>query len=81
MERERHFDERHAAVYRRAVGYFAPDARLVAVLVVLIGMNVAVGLLEAWPLAILVDRVLTHEPRGDWIHDAFLALVPASKPG
>lgn len=42
-------------------------------------VNVAVGLLEAWPLAILVDRVLTSEPKGDWIHDAFLALLPGDK--
>ncbi|MBA2241929.1 MAG: ABC transporter ATP-binding protein [Chthoniobacterales bacterium] len=52
-----------------------------AVLVVLIGISVGVGLLEAWPLAILIDSVLTQKPRGDWIHRAFLSVLPASKLG
>lgn len=50
-------------------------------LVALIGVSVAVGLLEAWPLAILVDTVLTHEPRTGWLHHYFLALLPDDKPG
>lgn len=68
-------------VYRRAVKYFSPDWRWITLLVVLIFVNVGVGLLEAWPLAILVDRVLTHDPRGDWIHGAFLAVLPDDKVG
>jgi ATP-binding cassette subfamily B protein len=68
-------------VYRRAFRYFTPDWPWIALLVVLIGVNVVVGLLEAWPLAILVDRVLTQEPKGDWVHDAFLSLLPDHKPG
>ena len=72
---------RSQPVFRRATGYFAPDWPGIAVLVLLISVNVAVGLLEAWPLAILVDRVLTSEPKGDWIHDTFLALLPDDKPG
>lgn len=69
------------AVYRRAFDYFAPDWPWIVLLVLLIGVNVGVGLLEAWPLAVLVDSVLTREPRGDWIHAWFLALLPADKPG
>ena len=52
------------AVYRRAMSYFAPDWALIAVLVLLIGISVSVGLLEAWPIAVLIDSVLTREPRG-----------------
>jgi ATP-binding cassette subfamily B protein len=74
-------DQRHPSVYRRAMTYFAPDRAWIALLFVLIAVNVAVGLLEPWPLAILVDRVLTHEPTGDWIHGAFLRLLPDDKPG
>jgi ATP-binding cassette, subfamily B, bacterial len=69
------------AVYRRAFDYFAADWPWIVALVVLIGVNVGVGLLEAWPLAVLVDSVLTREPHGDWIHGWFLALLPADKPG
>jgi ATP-binding cassette subfamily B protein len=68
-------------IHRRAMAYFAPDWALIAVLVVLIAISVAVGLLEAWPLAVLIDSVLTREPRGDWIHGAFLALLPDDKVG
>jgi ATP-binding cassette, subfamily B, bacterial len=68
-------------VYRRAFGYFSRDWPWIAVLVALIGVSVGVGLLEAWPLAVLVDSVLTREPRGDWIHGWFLAVLPVDKPG
>src|SRR3954454_13951975 len=68
-------------VHRRAMAYFTPDWPWIALLVVLIGVSVGVGLLEAWPFAILVDSVLTKEPKGDWIHGLFLALVPEGKVG
>lgn len=68
-------------VYRRAFDYFSTDWPWIVALVLLIGVNVGVGLLEAWPLAVLVDSVLTREPRGDWIHGWFLALLPSDKPG
>jgi ATP-binding cassette, subfamily B, bacterial len=69
------------SVYRHAMAYFAPDWAWIAVLVALIGVSVCVGLLEAWPLAVLIDSVLTNEPKGDWIHGLFLALLPESKIG
>ena len=56
------------SVYRRAISYFTPDWAWIALLVGLIGVSVAVGLLEAWPLAVLIDSVLTAEPKGDWVH-------------
>lgn len=69
------------AIYERAFSYFRADWRWMAALVALIGVSVAVGLLEAWPLAILVDSILTHEPKGGWLHRYFLAVLPADKPG
>ena len=69
------------ALYGRAMSYFRPDAARVAVLVVLIGISDCVGLLEAWPLAVLIDSVLTQNPRGDWIHQAFLSVLPDCKLG
>jgi subfamily B ATP-binding cassette protein MsbA len=47
----------------------------------LIGLSVAVGLLEAWPLAILIDSVLTGQPKGEWVHSLFLSVLPADKVG
>jgi subfamily B ATP-binding cassette protein MsbA len=69
------------SIYRRCLAYFATDWRWIATLVALIGVSVAVGLLEAWPLAILVDAVLTHDPKQGWIHGYFLAPLPRDKPG
>jgi subfamily B ATP-binding cassette protein MsbA len=69
------------SVYTRAMAYFTPDWRWIAILVGLIGISVGVGLLEAWPLAVLVDIVLTQQPRGDWIHGLFLSLLPESRVG
>jgi subfamily B ATP-binding cassette protein MsbA len=69
------------SVYTRAMAYFAPDRRWIAALVGLIGISVGVGLLEAWPFAVLIDSVLTQQPKGDWIHGLFLSLLPESKVG
>jgi len=69
------------AVYERSFGYFTTDWPWIATLVVLIGVSVGVGLLESWPLAILVDTVLTKEPKGGWLHQYFLAVLPKDKPG
>jgi subfamily B ATP-binding cassette protein MsbA len=44
-------------------------------------MTVTVGILEAWPLAVLIDSVLTDQPKGDWIHALFLSVLPDTKIG
>lgn len=72
-------DHSSLAVNTRAMSYFAADWRWIALLVALIGVSVLVGLLEAWPLAVLIDSVLTATPRTDWIHQLFLSLVPAGR--
>ena len=69
------------SVYRRALSYFAADGVRIATLVALIGISVCVGLLEAWPLAVLIDSVLTGQPKSDWVHGLFLSILPASKVG
>jgi ATP-binding cassette, subfamily B, bacterial len=68
-------------VHRRAMAYFTPDWPLIAALVVLIGLSVTVGILEAWPLAVLIDSVLTDRPKGDWVHALFLSVLPDTKIG
>jgi ATP-binding cassette subfamily B protein len=69
------------SVYRRTLRYFAADWVRIAALVALIGVSVCVGLLEAWPLAVLIDSVLTGQPKGDWVHHLVLSVLPASKVG
>jgi ATP-binding cassette, subfamily B, bacterial len=61
--------------------YFAADWLWITILIVLIGISVCVGLLEAWPLAVLIDSVLTSEPKNDWVYGLFLSVLPANKVG
>jgi subfamily B ATP-binding cassette protein MsbA len=63
------------------MSYFAPDWRRIVVLVILIGLSVGVGLLEAWPFAVLIDSVLTQQPKGGRVHEIFLSILPESKTG
>jgi ATP-binding cassette subfamily B protein len=63
------------------MAYFTPDWAWICVLVLLICVSVAVGLLEAWPLAVLIDSVLTSDPKGDRVHALFLSLLPSDKMG
>ena len=68
----------HPLVYRRALAYFTPDWAWICVLVLLIGVSVLVGLLEAWPLAVLIDSVPTSQPKGDWVHGLFWQCCPTT---
>jgi subfamily B ATP-binding cassette protein MsbA len=62
----------------RAIGYFAEDRRSIQLLVVLTFFATGVGLLQAWPLAVLIDSLIASAPTNDWIHRLFLAPLPAS---
>ncbi|NMG22184.1 ABC transporter ATP-binding protein [Brasilonema bromeliae] len=57
----------------RSISYFRKDLWLIATLLVLIGASVVLNLLNAWPIAILVDTVLSPTPKPNWIHTLFLA--------
>ncbi len=81
LERTAAVDMHPLAVDKRAVAYFRPDRPWIALLVLLIGISVSVGLLETWPLAVLIDSVLSERPNTDWIHQIFLSFLPVSKVG
>ena len=65
--------------YRRAMLYFAEDRLRVAVLLALIGMSVGVALLEAWPIAILVDTVLSGRENG--VNGLVARMLPEGRVG
>jgi ABC-type multidrug transport system fused ATPase/permease subunit len=67
--------------YRRALSYFRPDWPLVAVWLLLIGTSTGLGLLTAWPMAILVDTVLGSSTQQGLIHRLFLSPLPHSRLG
>jgi subfamily B ATP-binding cassette protein MsbA len=60
----------------RTLSFFRQDRWRIALLMMLIGCSVVIGLLMAWPMAILVDIVLSPAPRGDWMHQLLLAPLP-----
>src|SRR5437870_2407793 len=68
-------------LYLRAVGYFRKDSGLVMLWLSLIGVSTGLGLLSAWPMAILIDSVLTGPGVSDWIHRLFLSPLPSTRFG
>ncbi len=68
-------------IYLRTLAYFRRDWPRIALLLVLIGVSVGVGLLQAWPTAVLIDSVLTPTPHYGWVHRLFLAPLPRSMLG
>jgi len=67
--------------YLWAVSYFRPDWPLIIVLLAIIGLSTLVGLLMAWPMAVLVDSVMVPTPQDNFIHRLFLAPLPAGRLG
>jgi ATP-binding cassette subfamily B protein len=51
----------------RALGYFRPDAGRIGLSVSLLMAGIGINLLKPWPLAILVDSVLGHQPFPAWL--------------
>jgi ATP-binding cassette, subfamily B, bacterial len=65
-------------LHLRALGYFRKDWKLVLIWLALIALSTGLGLLGAWPMAILIDSVLGGAGNPDWIHRVFLALLPSA---
>lgn len=67
--------------YWRAVLYFRKDWPLITLMLGIIALQTLLGLLGAWPMAVLVDSVLTSSPKSSWMHRLFLAPLPPDKLG
>ena len=67
--------------YLRALSYFRADWPLIVLQLLLIAAATGLGLLMAWPMAILVDSVLSAPTNTDWIHRTFLAILPRTQLG
>lgn len=67
--------------YLRAISYFRQDWVLIVLSLVLIGMQTVAGLLQVYPLAILVDSVFgPHGPTG-FLSRQFFSVAPVGKVG
>ena len=60
----------------RAIRYFRDDLRLILFLLSLTACSTALGLLQAWPLAVLVDSALGTPSTDNWMHRLFLTPLP-----
>jgi ABC-type multidrug transport system fused ATPase/permease subunit len=60
----------------RAIRYFRDDLHLILLLLSLTACSTALGLLQAWPLAVLVDSALGTPSPDSWMHRLFLAPLP-----
>ena len=60
----------------RAIRYFRDDLRLILFLLSLTACSTALGLLQAWPLAVLVDSALGSPSTENWMYRLFLAPLP-----
>jgi subfamily B ATP-binding cassette protein MsbA len=60
----------------RSIRYFSDDSRPLLVLSALMAASTLVGLLHAWPLAVLIDSLLARPASSDWIHSFFLGWLP-----
>lgn len=60
----------------RAIRYFRDDLHLILLLLSLTACSTALGLLQAWPLAVLVDSALGTPNPDSWMHRLFLAPLP-----
>jgi subfamily B ATP-binding cassette protein MsbA len=68
-------------LYLRAVAYFRQDLPLIGLLLLAIGLSTTVGLFVAWPMALLIDSVLSTPTRHTLIHGLFLTPLPESTLG
>ena len=59
--------------YLRAMSYFKQDLLLIGSLLLLIGLSLCVGLLQAWPMGMMADALAGQHPT-DWIHKVFNVL-------
>lgn len=64
----------------RSILYFRRDWLWIALFLVLICVSIAIGVMQAWPMAVLVDSVLNENPvNSGWPHRLFLGALPHNR--
>jgi ABC-type multidrug transport system fused ATPase/permease subunit len=67
--------------YIRSLSFFKEDWWLIAIFFFQTAISTGIGLLQSWPMAVLIDAVLTPTPRTDFMHRLFLYPLPKSQLG
>jgi ABC-type multidrug transport system fused ATPase/permease subunit len=60
----------------RSLSYFRDDRKAIVFLIALMTVSVLISILQAWPLAVMVDTLVGSPARRDTIHRLFLAWMP-----
>jgi ATP-binding cassette, subfamily B, bacterial len=68
-------------LYTRTFAYFRDGLAQIIAQLLMICLGVLLGVLGAFPLAILIDSVLGSSPNRSWVYRLFFAVAPASKVG
>ncbi|HEY3321841.1 MAG TPA: ABC transporter ATP-binding protein [Planctomycetota bacterium] len=68
-------------LYLRAVAFFLHDWKRLAGILALIGAIIGLSTALAWPMALLLDVVLSPAPKTGTVHRFFISLAPASALG
>ena len=66
---------------RRCLHYFKEDKVPIVLLVTVISLSILSGILQAWPLAVMLDSVLVADGPQDLLHRLFLAWLPETPTG
>jgi subfamily B ATP-binding cassette protein MsbA len=64
-------------IFLRSLSYFRDDLPRVVLQLALIVLQTVIGLLQPFPLAILIDAVVMHAPATHWVYRLFFKLVPS----
>jgi ABC-type multidrug transport system fused ATPase/permease subunit len=67
--------------YLRAISYFRPDLPKIILMILMIGISTGAGLLQAYPLAILIDCIGKKLPPQNAVYRVFFAFAPADAVG
>ena len=65
----------------RAASYFAEDRKAIILLLALTSLSTLIGIIQAWPLAVLIDSLVAPAAEKTWAHRLFLAALPHSPLG
>jgi ABC-type multidrug transport system fused ATPase/permease subunit len=65
----------------QSLWYFQDDKPAILLLAIFMGLSTLTGMLQAWPLAILIDSVVVAAAHDDWAHRVFLGPLPRSPAG
>ena len=66
--------------YVRSISYFRRDWHWVGLFLLMVAVSIGIGVMQAWPMAVLVDSVLSPTPlSGGWPHWLFLGALPKNR--